>query len=123
MPKSMRTEASREQFARDFFRRNRGRNRRPYSSLYPERAGSPLARRVHLLLLPDHRSGLLVALYVLAGGAGGRRTDGPLLASLAWPGLHAVHVLDVQDVAPRHAYDRCRPAMVEGDEILHRKRG
>src|ERR1022692_2209173 len=122
MLRSMTTEVNREHVACHFLRTHRGWNRRPHSSLYAERAGSPLAGRVLLPLLPDHRPSFLVALYVLDGGARGRRSGGPLLASLVRPGLHAVHVLDVQDVAPRHAYDRRRPALVEGDEILHRER-
>ena len=70
-----------------------------HSALHTGRTRQSLDRRLDLRLLPDHRPGVLVALSVLAGGAGGRRSGGPLLASLVRPGFHGVRVLDVQDVA------------------------
>src|ERR1039458_428692 len=115
----MGTEDSRERLARHFIRAHHGRGWGQDSSLYAERAGSPLAGHVLLRLLPDYRPSLLVAVHVLAGRAGRGRSGGALLASLAWSGLHGVYVVDVQDVAPRHALDRCRPALVEGDQALH----
>src|ERR1035438_7242671 len=98
----METEGNREHFARYFIRANDRRVWRHDSSLYVERADPPLARRLVLCLLSDHRPGFLVAVHVLAGSASGWRTDSVLLASLVWRGLHALNVLDVQDVAQGH---------------------
>src|SRR5271169_11909 len=101
MPSPIRTEASRE-FARRFLATHHGRTRRTHPPLHAERETSPLGRRLVLYLLSSHRPRLLVSLHVLAGGACGGRTDCAFLASLVWPGLHVLHVLDVQDVARRH---------------------
>ncbi len=65
--------------------RTAGETRRPHLSLYAWRTRSSLAWRLYLHLLSDHRSGLLVPLYVLAGDAGWWWRDGPILAP--WLGL------------------------------------
>src|SRR5271166_3722189 len=119
--KHMRTEASRE-FARSFHATNHWRTRRTHPPLHAGRESSPLGRRLVLYLLSVHRTRLLVPLHVLAGSACRRRTDGAFLASLVWPGLHCLDVLDVQDVAGRHGYHRRGPALEEGDQTLHRER-
>src|SRR5579859_3751763 len=84
----------------------REQERRPDSSLHVGRACQPLDRWVVVCLLPDHRPGFLVALHILDGRLGRRRTNGALLASLAGPGLHRLYFMDVQALAPRHGYYR-----------------
>ena len=45
--------------------------------------------------------------------------DGSLLASVVWPGFHALNVLDVQDVAWRHADHPRGSRLEEGHGALH----
>src|ERR1700722_1286175 len=88
-------EASREHFACHFLNSHHGRTKRQHSPLYVKREGTSLARLFLLPVLPHHRAGLLVAVYVLARGAGRRRTHGAPLASLGLLLLHRLAALGV----------------------------
>src|SRR5215469_5524476 len=68
----------------------RARPRRQNSSLFAGRTRQSLDRRIHLYLLSDHGPRVLVAVYVLAGGARWRWTDRTLLASLVRSGVPGV---------------------------------
>src|SRR4051812_7032205 len=117
MRRSMR-EKSHEHNAGYFLPATGGRKRGAHCLLHAKRARSSLARSAVLYLLPDHGFSVLVAIHVLACSVSRGGTDGTLLASVVRHRVHHLHGLDVQDVGPRYANHRRRPALVEGDGVL-----
>src|SRR5579863_913934 len=97
-------------------------SRRNHYALHPQRTREPLVRRSHLCLLPHHRLGVLVAVYVLAGSSSGWGTDSAVLASVVRAGLHSINGRHVYPLGPRHANYRRRPALERCDPALHQER-